>query len=221
MTDFNLVYVGDCNNMFSQYNRKNPFSVTTDSLRCVLQTSVMRLPHAVAPLKSDLQSQWLIKLLITLFWLYGKLPFLHSKITALHCVLWDPLLLDFPILATCSQVVTKELNHWANQPTLFSRTTLKGWFMTKIVLDDNPKCLYEGEKCMRSVFNNRPLHRGFLQWRCRKCFHLLQKNKFLQLLLTTILNQVILGLLAIPTPKPPSGPGILDSEKRLLNSGPC
>lgn len=112
-------------------------SVTTDSLRYVAN---LRFPYTVA------QSQWLSKLPITLLWLHGKQAFLYVKVTALHYVLWDPLLLDFPILATCSQVVIKELNHWANQPTLFSRTTLKGWFITKIGLDDDPKCLYDCEK---------------------------------------------------------------------------
>lgn len=118
-------------------------SVTADSLRNVAN---LRFPYAVGPLKSDLQSQWLSRLPITLLWWHGKQSFLYVKVTALHYVLWDPLLLDFPILATCSQVVIKELNHCANQPTLFSRTTLKGWFITKIGLDDDPNCLYDCEK---------------------------------------------------------------------------
>lgn len=45
-----------------------------------------------------------------------------SLLKSLLCSLlffWDSLLLVFPILATCSLVVAKELDHWANQPALF------------------------------------------------------------------------------------------------------
>lgn len=151
-------------------------SVTTDSLRYVAN---LRFPYTVGPLQSHLQSQWLSKLPITLLWLHGKQSFLYVKVTALHYVLWDPLLLDFPIFATCSQVVIKELNHWANQPTLVLKDNSQRMIPNKNRFRWRSQTVYmwlwerkRGEKCMALVFNQRPLCGGFLPW-CRNCFLLL------------------------------------------------
>lgn len=45
--------------------------------------------------------------------------------------LWDSLLLDFPILATCNAVAAKELHHRANKSALLSGMAPRGWIMTK------------------------------------------------------------------------------------------
>lgn len=55
---------------------------------------------------------------------HGKKTLRYKNKThcSIHFFVWDSLLLDFPILATCSLVVAMELDHWAN----LTSTVLKG-----------------------------------------------------------------------------------------------
>ena len=63
------------------------------------------------------------------------LPKSHSSLYSFYLFIlfffWDSLLLDFPILATCSVVAAKELRHWANKSALFSRMAPTGWIMSE------------------------------------------------------------------------------------------
>lgn len=55
--------------------------------------------------------------------LHGKPRFKLITVSIVH--ISDPLLPDFPILATCGKVAAQTLDHCANQPELFSRQLLK------------------------------------------------------------------------------------------------
>lgn len=144
--------------------RKTTSYFGNHSVCVVLQTSVIISPDTLAPLKSHPQSEWLSKLPATLSWFHGKESFLYVQIATLHHVLWDPLLLDFPILATCSQVVIKELNHWTNQPTLFSRTTLNGRLRAERIERVNNVCIgFQLDELLLLVWTE---HQSWRIWLC-------------------------------------------------------